>query len=40
MAAHQALHLARSDARAQALTYSWGETADLFIQNLHVNTTV
>jgi len=40
MAAHQALHLARSDARAQALTYSWGETADLFIQNLHVNTAV
>jgi glycosyltransferase involved in cell wall biosynthesis len=38
IATQQALHTARSDARAQALTYSWGETADLFIQNLHVNT--
>jgi glycosyltransferase involved in cell wall biosynthesis len=38
IAAKHALHIARSDARSQALTYSWSETADLFIQNLHVNT--
>jgi glycosyltransferase involved in cell wall biosynthesis len=38
IAAVQALHMARSDARAQAQTYSWAETANLFIQNLHLNT--
>lgn len=38
IAAREALHIARSDARAQALTYSWGETADLFAQHLHCNT--
>lgn len=38
IAAQQALHIARSDARAQALTYSWSETADLFLQHLHVKT--
>lgn len=39
IAAMQALHISRSDARAQSLTYSWRETADLFVQNLHANTT-
>lgn len=38
IAAQKALQAARSDARAQALTYSWSETANLFLQNLHVNT--
>jgi glycosyltransferase involved in cell wall biosynthesis len=34
----QALRIARSDARAQALTYRWSEAADSFIENLFVNT--
>jgi glycosyltransferase involved in cell wall biosynthesis len=37
IAAQQALHIPRADSRAQALTYSWSETADIFIRHLSVN---
>jgi glycosyltransferase involved in cell wall biosynthesis len=40
IAAEQALPITRSDARAQALTYSWAETADIFVQHLRLNTSV